>query len=145
MRLFEIADAKEQIALWKLISDAVWTSIKKQESEQAEAEAYKASQAKPKFRSSRKPKSAPKFTPLPRQTPQKLQTQQTKNLPQSSPILKTQPYQATQYPQKAPLNKPQQPQNPQQIQRQLTTQKFRSRLDTPQIALGITKPSSSTS
>ena len=34
MRIFEIASAEEQLALWKLISDNIWTAI----SQQAEAE-----------------------------------------------------------------------------------------------------------
>jgi hypothetical protein len=145
MRLFEFADAKEQLALWKLVSDAVWSSIKKQQSEQAEAEAYKASQSKPKIRSTRKASSPPKFKAPPQQNQQKKRNLQTKQSAQVNPYPKTQTNQAPQYPQKAASNTLQQPQTPQQIQRQLTTQKMRSRLDSPQIALGTTKPSSSTS
>jgi hypothetical protein len=30
MRVFEIADAEAQLALWKLVSDSVWTAIQTQ-------------------------------------------------------------------------------------------------------------------
>lgn len=35
MRLFEIADAEEQLALWKLVNNSVWAAIQAQQHEQA--------------------------------------------------------------------------------------------------------------
>lgn len=50
MRLFEIASAEEQIALFKLVSDSVWAALATQQRQQAEAEAarLRAAQSKPK-------------------------------------------------------------------------------------------------
>ena len=42
MRLFEFADAEAQMALWKLISDSVWTAIDAERQMQAQAAAQKA-------------------------------------------------------------------------------------------------------
>ena len=42
MRLFEFADAEAQVALWKLISDSVWTAIDAERQMQAQAAAQKA-------------------------------------------------------------------------------------------------------
>jgi hypothetical protein len=39
MRLFEIASAQQQIALWRLISDNVWAAIEQQAREEAERKA----------------------------------------------------------------------------------------------------------
>jgi len=61
MRLFEFADAEAQVALWKLISDSVWTAIATQRHQQAQVAAQKAAQ-KPK--ASPRPKKA-KHPPLP--------------------------------------------------------------------------------
>jgi hypothetical protein len=36
MRLLEIASAHEQTALWKLISDSMWSAINRQAKEEAE-------------------------------------------------------------------------------------------------------------
>lgn len=49
MKLCEIADAEEQLALWKLISDAVWVSVSQQ------AEQQRARTAVAKTRSRRSP------------------------------------------------------------------------------------------
>ena len=48
MRIFEFADAEEQLALWKLVSDGVWTAIRAQAEQAARAKAEKAAQAKAK-------------------------------------------------------------------------------------------------
>ena len=42
MRLYEFADAEAQMALWKLISDSVWTAIDAERQMQAQAAAQKA-------------------------------------------------------------------------------------------------------
>ena len=42
MRLFEFADAKSQMELWKLITDSVWQAIYKQAQEQKQLDAQKA-------------------------------------------------------------------------------------------------------
>ena len=39
MRIFEIADAEAQLALWKLVNDSVWTAIQTQQHEQAKQKA----------------------------------------------------------------------------------------------------------
>ena len=39
MRIFEIADAEAQLALWKLLNDSVWTAIQTQQHEQAKQKA----------------------------------------------------------------------------------------------------------
>lgn len=67
MRINEFANAEEQLALWKLISDNVWTAVRTQADNQARANAEKAAQAKVKKRSSGKSKSikAPYAPPPP--------------------------------------------------------------------------------
>ena len=42
MRLFEFADAKSQMELWKLITDSVWQAIAKQAQEQKQLDAQQA-------------------------------------------------------------------------------------------------------
>ena len=46
MRLYEIANAQEQLALWKLISDSVWNSISVQAQAQEKKRAKDAKAAK---------------------------------------------------------------------------------------------------
>ena len=46
MRMYEIASAEEQLALWKLISDNTWRAIAQQTSEQRKQQAAKAQQRK---------------------------------------------------------------------------------------------------
>ena len=46
MRLIEFANADEQLALWKLISDSVWTAVRTQAEQRARAEAERAAQVK---------------------------------------------------------------------------------------------------
>jgi hypothetical protein len=45
MRIFEIANAEEQMALWKLISGSVWTAIEQQVQQQQRERAAQAKQA----------------------------------------------------------------------------------------------------
>ena len=51
MRIFEIASAEEQLALWKLISDNIWTAVSQQAEAERRQRAEKAAQAKlkPKY------------------------------------------------------------------------------------------------
>ncbi|NDD14790.1 MAG: hypothetical protein EB072_19675 [Betaproteobacteria bacterium] len=64
MRLREFASAEEQMALWKLITQNVWTAIDDQARQQAAERAAKAQAAKPKrakrSSGSVSPRSAPK-------------------------------------------------------------------------------------
>jgi len=46
MRINEIASAEEQLALWKLISDNIWTAIRQQAEAERRQRAEKAAQAK---------------------------------------------------------------------------------------------------
>ena len=54
MRIVEIANAEEQLALWKLVNDNVWQAIETQRQQQAQAAQAKAAQAKLKPRKGRK-------------------------------------------------------------------------------------------
>ena len=60
MRLFEFADAEAQVALWKLISDSVWTAIDAERQKQAQAAAQK---------TVKKPKSSPSKSSAKRVSP----------------------------------------------------------------------------
>ncbi len=62
MRLVEFADAEEQLALWKLVSDNVWKAVAQQAEQQAAERAEKARQAKLKPKA---PKAAPPPEPIP--------------------------------------------------------------------------------
>jgi hypothetical protein len=66
MRIFEIADAEAQLALWKLVNDSVWTAIQTQQHEQAKqkAEAQQQKKSKRSKRISKRSISAP--APLPK-------------------------------------------------------------------------------
>ena len=48
MRIFEIAGAKEQIELWKLVSNSVWQSLEVQQRSEQQRKAAEAAKAKPK-------------------------------------------------------------------------------------------------
>ena len=64
MRLVEFADAEEQLALWKLVSDSVWSAVAQQAKQQQQEKVEKARQAK--LRAKAKP---PKSAPLPEPPP----------------------------------------------------------------------------
>jgi hypothetical protein len=65
MRFIEIANADDQLALWRLISDNVWSAVMAQAKEQARLKAQAAANPKPKkinpkkrlFRKSHQPQS----------------------------------------------------------------------------------------
>lgn len=65
MRIFEIADAEAQLALWKLVNDSVWTAIQTQQHEQAKQKAAAQQQKKSKCskRVSKRSISAPALIP----------------------------------------------------------------------------------
>lgn len=63
MRFDEIANAEEQLALWKLVSDGIWSAISQQAKQQAQAKAAKAKLPKPKKKAT--PKLAPYAPPPP--------------------------------------------------------------------------------
>ena len=75
MRLQEFADAEEQLALWKLISDSVWHSISVQAQAQEQKRATDAKAAKKTPKSSPSKSSAkrasPPTPPKPRNPPKK--------------------------------------------------------------------------
>jgi len=64
MRIFEIADAEAQLALWKLVNDSVWTAIQTQQHEQAKQKAAAQQQKKAK-RSTKRISKRSMSVPLP--------------------------------------------------------------------------------
>ena len=60
MRLFEIADAKASLELWKLVNDCVWKAISVQAQEQERREQEQALQQKKKQKAATKLKLPPK-------------------------------------------------------------------------------------
>ena len=70
MRINEIADAEEQIALWRLVSDNVWSAINAQAEEQAKQRAAAEQQRKLKPKRGRKGSvaqtSPPPKSPVPK-------------------------------------------------------------------------------
>jgi hypothetical protein len=71
MRLVEFTSAADQLALWKLISDTVWSSINAQAKQQAQAAAQQKRVMKPKKKVASKVKipRAPAAKPLPQPKP----------------------------------------------------------------------------
>ena len=147
MRINEIASAEEQLALWKLISDNIWTAISQQAEAERRQRAEKAAQAKlkPKIggkRGGRKslpppphitPPPPPKKPPPPqaktevgKQPTQQMsggmkQQQANANIPQQPNALPTQQQPTATTPQAAHLQLPhatQQPLTPQQMRLQ---------------------------
>jgi hypothetical protein len=64
MRIFEIADAEAQLALWKLVNDSVWTAIQTQQHEQAKQKTAAQQQKKAK-RSTKRISKRSMSVPLP--------------------------------------------------------------------------------
>ncbi len=64
MRICEIANAEDQIALFKLITDKVWQSLSDQQRAEADAKAAQPLKAKLKAATTKKPKP-PAARPLP--------------------------------------------------------------------------------
>ena len=67
MRFTEIANAEDQLALWRLISDNVWSSVMAQAKEQERLKAQAA--AKPKPKKIKPKKFFPKMPPAPKPKP----------------------------------------------------------------------------
>lgn len=63
MRIFEIASAEEQLALWKLVSTSVWTAIEQQVQQQAKERAAKAKRPTAKGKTARARVAAPVALP----------------------------------------------------------------------------------
>lgn len=106
MRFDEIANAEEQLALWKLVSDGIWSAISQQAKQQAQAKAAKAKLPKPK--KSATPKPAPYAPPPPslRKAPAQPTLVKKKVLP---PAVNPQAYPLTQRQQALQVRKPLQP------------------------------------
>jgi outer membrane biosynthesis protein TonB len=101
MRFNEIANADDQLALWLLISDNVWSAVmaqaKEQERQQAALRAKAAATPKPKPKMIKPQKSAPKKPPAPKPPPPKspvpqlarmVSTSRPPPLPTSQPVLR---------------------------------------------------------
>ena len=94
MRLFEFADAKSQMELWKLITDSVWQAIYKQAQEQKQLDAQKAKSttAAPKKAKPFKPKivspqaSKTKKTSAQAIQQQKVQSNAVKSKPKTTSV-----------------------------------------------------------
>ena len=101
MRFNEIASADDQLALWRLISDNVWSAVlaqaKEQERQQAALRAKAAATPKPKPKRIKPQKPAPKKPPAPKPPPPKSPVPQQARmvtpsrpppLPTSQPVLR---------------------------------------------------------
>lgn len=85
MRIFEIASAEEQMALWKLITTNVWTAIDQQVQQQAKERAAKAKRPSAKGKTARARVAAPVALPVTAPPPPSAATVNTAtaNQPQS--------------------------------------------------------------
>ena len=98
MRIFEIADAEAQLALWKLVNDSVWTAIQTQQHEQAKQKAAAQQQKKAKRSTKRISKRSmsvplpPPKVPMPTAKPKQLSIQKaaTPTQPNANPHLNPQ-------------------------------------------------------
>lgn len=85
MRIDEFASAEEQLALWKLVSDNVWTAIATQAEQERRAKAEKAARSKPKRgRRSGSPRAAKPTAPKPPVPPKPVAD--TGNKPQQAAV-----------------------------------------------------------
>ena len=69
MRIFEIASAEDQLALWKLISDNVWTTISQQARIEAQQKAAEAAKSRLKPKKPKKLKKPPRAPAPPKPKP----------------------------------------------------------------------------
>ena len=72
MRFMEIANPKDQLALWKLVSDNVWSAVLAQARQQATQKAQAAAAAKVGKFQPKKPQLMPKPIPIPAPKPRPL-------------------------------------------------------------------------
>jgi hypothetical protein len=92
MRLVEFADAEEQLALWKLLSDHMWKAIAQQAEQQAAERAEKARQAKLKPKAQKAappPEPIPALPPPPLPKPKPLYPNKTEKQPTVQPMPKS--------------------------------------------------------
>ena len=145
MRLYEFANAQEQLALWKLISDSVWDSISVQAQAQEQKRAKDAKTAKKAPKSSPIKLSAKRVSPP---TPPKPRTPPKKTDSKKDAEAKQKSASQTQKPQVLPKvftstarSNPAQPQSPVTSASSLATQnslKTRSdRLRAPDTVAGV--------
>ena len=90
MRIFEIASAEEQLALWKLISDNVWSTISQQARTEAQQRAAAAAKSRIKPKKAKKPKKPLRVPVPPKPKPQNKSAVPSKPQPANQPA-KTQP------------------------------------------------------
>lgn len=76
MRIFEIASAEEQLALWKLISTSVWAAIEQQVQQQQQERAAQAKRAAAKGKGRRRKAARPSSVTLPPPAPPQRQAAQ---------------------------------------------------------------------
>lgn len=69
MRITEIADAVEQLALWKLINTSVWTAIDTQAKQQAQQRAASQQQRKAKRTRTKSRSLSVPHVPMPKPLP----------------------------------------------------------------------------
>jgi hypothetical protein len=95
MRFMEIANPEDQLALWRLISDNVWSAVMTQAKQAAAEKAQAAATPKPKKFKPKKPipkappapKPPPAKSPLPPQ-PRSVAPSRLSPLPSSQPVLR---------------------------------------------------------
>ena len=121
MRLFEFVDAEAQVALWKLISDSVWTAIDAERQKQAQAAAQKTVK-KPKSspRKSSAKRASPPSPPKPITLPKKTDSKTDAEAKQKSAQLTSQQRQQAQ----ATVKSTQLPSTPQQQKQQVLPKAF---------------------
>ena len=79
MRITEIADAVEQLALWKLINNSVWTAIDTQAKQQAQQRAASQQQRKAKRPRTKSRGVSVPHVPMPKSLPKPKHIQKTTN------------------------------------------------------------------
>ena len=85
MRIVEIASAEEQLALWKLISDNVWSTISQQARTEAQQRAAAAAKSRIKPKKAKKPKKPLRVPVPPKPKPQNKSAVPSKPQPANQP------------------------------------------------------------
>ena len=105
MRITEIADAVEQLALWKLINTSVWTAIDTQAKQQAQQRAASEQQRKAKRPRTKSRSVSVPHVPMPKPLPKPEHLQKTTN-PSTQPTQKSAyPHTQQALPSRYPSNK----------------------------------------
>ena len=91
MRIDEFASAEEQLALWKLVSDNVWTAIATQAEQERRFKAEKAARSKPKRGKRKSSPKAAKPVPPKSATPAKPNAANTDSKAQQQAAVAQQP------------------------------------------------------